>query len=191
MIAGLLCYSKSRRQAVVCLQDSESIHESEPMAIFINEDGNTVRLNWRQFYETLLVVGFNEDLAAYGFSSAMRARADYAAERFVAPLALAATYGNAALAGVLADDPQSVATTADETFLAWLRTEDLEIHSHEGRIYMTPAPRTAPPVELTRDMIDRLSWEGHIERVFPEGVAELDYVWRLATPDSGRIRFPI
>ena len=67
----------------------------------------------------------------------------------------------------------------DLAFLAWYQRHGWQIHQTPAGIDVWVNGDVPKPFTVTRGMIERLEWNGHIERIFPSHAAVLDYVWIL------------
>jgi hypothetical protein len=83
------------------------------------------------------------------------------------------TLGDAAL------KPQNRCNGYDLAFLDWFARHGWQIHQTPSGISVWTNNDATCPFTVTRGMIERLEWNGYIERIFPPGAASLDYVWAI------------
>ena len=82
------------------------------------------------------------------------------------------TLGDAAL------NPQNRCNGYDLAFHAWFIRHGWQIHRSPSGIDVWTNDDEKCPFKVTQGMIDRLEWNGLIERIFPPGSATLDYVYQ-------------
>jgi len=83
--------------------------------------------------------------------------------------------------GDVTNVPQNRCNGYDLAFLAWYQRHGWQIHQTPSGIDVWVNGDMPKPFTVTRGMIERLEWNGHIERIFPPHAATLDYVWHLKT----------
>lgn len=81
--------------------------------------------------------------------------------------------------GDVSNDRQNRCNGYDMAFLAWYQRHGWQIHGGPTGVSVWTNGDATCPFTVTQGMIERLEWNGHIERIFPKDAAVLDYVWHL------------